>query len=91
MKRIAVLLCAAFMMTATAPAFAAEKMTKEQKDECLLSSKNCMNEVDSIQKKIKKLNAEIKKGTKVYTPEEIKTLNDKLKEAEDLVDKLLAY
>lgn len=89
MKKIAVVLLAAFSMAAAAPVFAAE-MTKEQKDQCLLASKNCVSEVDSIQKKIRKLNAEIKKGTKVYTPEEIKKLNDKLKETNKFLDEMMA-
>ena len=87
MKKIAVILLASFAMAATVPAFA--QMTKEEKDQCLLASKNCANEVDSLQKKIKKLQAEIKKGKKVYSADELKKLNDKLKEAEDMVDKLL--
>ncbi len=88
MKKMAVLLMAAFMMSATVPVFAAE-MTKEEKDQCLLASKNCGMEVDTLQKKIRKLNAEIKKGKKVYSAEEIKKLQAKLKEAEDMVDTLL--
>ena len=87
MRKIAVALIAAFMMATTMPAIAAE-MTKEQKDQCLLASKNCQTEVDTLQKKVKKLNAEIKKGTKVYTPEELKKLNDKLKDAEDFLDNM---
>lgn len=96
MKKIAVLLCAAFMMSATVPAFAAEKaapaakMTKEEKDQCLLASKGCKDEVDSIQKKMKKLQAEIKKGNKVYSPEELKKLQEKLDEADKMLDLLLA-
>lgn len=88
MKRIVVLLMAAFMMSASVPVFAAD-MTQEQKDQCLLASKECKHETDTIQKKIKKLQAEVKKGTKTYTPEEIKKLNDKLKEAEALLDNML--
>jgi len=88
MKKIAVLLCAAFMMSATVPAFAAE-MTKEEKDQCLLASKGCATEVDSIQKKIKKLDAEIKKGTKVYSAAEIKKLQEKLDEADKMLDTML--
>ena len=76
MKRIVIMLMAASMMAASVPVFAAE-MTKAQKDECLLASKACAGEVDSIQTKIKKLNTEIKK------------LNAKLKEAEDLLDNLM--
>lgn len=90
MKRIVLMLMAVSMMAASVPVFAAE-MTKQQKDECLLASKGCMNEVDSIQTKIKKLNNEVKKGTKVYSADEIKTLNAKLKEAEELLDNLLKH
>jgi len=79
---------AVFMMSVSIPVIAAE-MTKEQKNECLLASKGCMTEVDTIQKKIKKLDGEIKKGTKVYSPEELKKLNAKLKETEDLLDKII--
>jgi len=88
MKKVAVMALAAFMMAVTAPAMAAE-MTKEEKDQCLLASKNCATEVDSIQKKIKKLQAEVKKGKKVYTADELKKLQDKLNEAEALLDGLL--
>jgi peptidoglycan hydrolase CwlO-like protein len=88
MKRIAILIMAAFLMSATVPVFAAD-MTKEQKDQCLLASKECKTEVDSIQQKIKKLNGEIKKGSKAYSADEIKKLNAKLKEAEDMLDSML--
>ena len=88
MKKIAMMIMATFALAAAVPAFAAE-MTKEEKDQCLLASKNCANEVDSIQKKMKKLNAEIKKGKKVYSADEIKKLQGKLKEAEDMLDVLL--
>ncbi|MSM40159.1 MAG: hypothetical protein GJT30_11120 [Geobacter sp.] len=88
MKKAAVMVLAAFMMSAAVPAFAAE-MTKEEKDQCLLASKGCKGEVDSIQKKIKKLQTEIKKGTKVYSADEIKKLKDKLDEADKMLDTLL--
>ena len=88
MKKIAVMLMAAFMMSATMPVLAAE-MTKEEKDQCLLASKNCATEVDTLQKKIKKLNAEIKKGKKVYSADEIKKLQQKLDEANALLDDIL--
>ena len=86
MKKVAVMVMAAFMMSAAMPAFA--QMTKEEKDQCLLASKGCMGEVSSIQQKMRKLNTEIKKGKKVYSAEELKKLQDKLKEAEAILDKL---
>ena len=90
MKKIAVLMIAAFSMSVAVPVFAAE-MTKEQKNECLLASKGCAGQADTIQQKIKKLEAEVNKGTKVYSADEIKKLNAKLKEANDLLDSLLRY
>lgn len=84
MKRIIVCLIAGLMMSATVPVYA-EQTTR---DECLLASKNCVNAVDSLQQKIKKLNAEINKGTKVYTVDEIKRLEAKLREVETLMEKI---
>ncbi|WP_026842041.1 hypothetical protein [Citrifermentans bremense] len=77
MKKAALVVMAAFVMTNTSLALAIENMSK---NECLTISKNCKDEVDSIQQQITKLNAEIKKGTKVYTPEELKALHQKLKD-----------
>ena len=88
MKKIAVMMLAAFSMAVAAPAFAAD-MTKETKDECLLASKGCVHESKTIQQKIKALDTEIKKGKKVYSADEIKKLEGKLKEANDLLDNLL--
>ena len=49
----------------------------DKKDECLLISRNCTDEVDSIQQRIERLNKEIAKGTDVYTRDELKTLIQK--------------
>ena len=86
MKRFALMLTAAVFMLSAAPAFS--QMTSEQKNECLLASKNCTNQVDDIYKRIHKLDREIRKGTKVYTPEELKRLQDKLTETQELLDEL---
>ncbi|UFS68519.1 hypothetical protein LPW11_11370 [Geomonas sp. RF6] len=87
MKRLVVLIFSAIMMTAAVPVLAQE--TAQQKDECLLTSKKCANQVDTIQQKIRKLNKEISKGTKVYTPEELKKLQAKLDETNMMLDDLL--
>jgi DNA-binding transcriptional regulator GbsR (MarR family) len=86
MKKIAIALIAGLMLTSAMPAMA--QMTKEEKDQCLLASKNCANEVDSLQQRIKKLNKEIKKGTKVYSADELKKLEMKLKEADEILKSL---
>ena len=85
-KRMLMFVATVFMMF-TVPAFA--QMTKDQKDECLLASKNCVNQVDDIQAKMRKLDNEIKKGTRVYTPEELKKLEYKLKETQDMLNIML--
>ena len=50
------------------------------KDECMLVARNCPPDI-SIQDRIDRLNTEIAKGTDVYTPAELRVLNQKLNEA----------
>lgn len=86
MKKTAVMLLAAFAMSTTLPALA--QMTKEEKDMCLLASKNCLTQVDTLQQRMKRIQGEIRKGKKVYSAEELKTLEQKLKEANELLQKI---
>lgn len=88
MKRIAVLMMMAGMLASAMPCTAAET-GKEEKDLCLLYGTQCKERVDSIQEKIRKLQAEIAKGEKVYSPMEILRLQQKLHEANELLDNLL--
>lgn len=85
MKRLVGVLMAMGLFAAM-PAFAGEhdgmKMdTKEGVRECAVQA-------ESIQKKIKRVQGEIKKGSKNYTPEELKQLQQKLKEANDVLDSI---
>lgn len=86
MKKGVVFVIAAFMMSATGLAFS--QQTNEEKVICELASRNCLNQSEIIQQRVKKLNKEIKKGTKTYSAEELKKLEQKLKEAQDILDKL---
>ncbi len=43
-------------------------------------------QAESIQQKIKRLQAEVQKGEKVYSVEDLKKLEDKLKEANKLLE-----
>lgn len=83
MKKLALMFTAAIFMLSTLPAFA--QMTKAEKDECLLASKNCVGQVDDIYKRIHKLDKEIKKGKRVYTAAELKKLQDKLNETSEIL------
>lgn len=88
MKKNIITIIAAFLMAYSVSVLAAN-MDKETKDQCLLVSQGCANETRTIQQKIKALNKEIKKGKKVYSADEIKKLEQKLKEAEKILDDLL--
>lgn len=61
------------------------------KDECLLLSKDCKDATLSIHEKIDKLNAEIQKGDRVYTADEIKKLQKKLNDTESTLNELLKH
>lgn len=86
MKERAILVLAALMMAAAIPALA--QQTHEEKVICDLAAKNCLNRADILQKRVKKLNAEIKKGSTKYSAEDLKKLEEKLKETQDLLDKI---
>jgi len=82
-KKMALLLAAALLMSTAMPAMA--EMTQAQKDECMLASKNCTDQVDDIYKRMHRLDKEIKKGTKVYSARELKQLQEKLTETQNLL------
>jgi len=86
MRKIAIMLAATMFMLSAAPAFS--EMTQAEKDECLLATKNCSDQVDDIQKRMHRLDKEIKKGTKVYSPRELKKLQEKLTETQELLKDL---
>jgi hypothetical protein len=50
-----------------------------QKNECLLVAKNCASESSTVRQRLLDLRKEIAKGNKVYTPAELKILNEQLK------------
>ncbi len=86
MKIKAIIAGAALMMAAAVPAIA--QQTNEEKVICELAAKNCLNKADILEKRVKKLNAEIKKGSKTYSAEDLKKLEEKLKETQELLDKM---
>jgi len=88
MKKILIALLAVATLSVAPMAIAADAPAVGSKDECLLSSKNCKDQVDSIQQRMKKIHTEIKKGKKVYSAEELKKLEQKLKEANEILKSL---
>ena len=86
MKKSAIMIAATLMLSATMSAYS--QQTPEEKVICNLAAQNCLNKADILQKRIKKLNAEIKKGTKTYSAEDLKKLEQKQQETQDLLDKM---
>lgn len=89
-------LLAATLMIFAVPAHADEgtlDRTLEQgqqveKNECLLVSKNCINEVDTIQQRIDRIQKEISRGSDVYTNDELRKLDRELEEANKTLEGL---
>ncbi|HBG06965.1 MAG: hypothetical protein A2075_21750 [Geobacteraceae bacterium GWC2_58_44] len=86
MKSSMIIVIAALLVSVTVFA----QQSNQEKVICELSSGNCLKQADLIQKRVKKLNSEIKKGEKKYSPQELKNLEQKLKETQELLDKLEA-
>ena len=51
-------------------------------------TRECALQAETIQQKIKRLNAEVASGSKKHNPEELKKLEKKLKEANELLDQM---
>lgn len=85
MKKALILIVSTLILSSTLTAFA---QSKEERDECLLASKNCAQQVDTLQKRLKRLQTEIRKGKRVYSAEELKKLEDKLKEVNQMIQDL---
>lgn len=86
MKKLMFLALPALMMLNCFPAFAQE--TPQDQYLCKLQAGNCLKRADVVQRKMKKVDTEIKKGKKVYSADELKMIEDKLKEVEQMLDNL---
>jgi hypothetical protein len=93
MEKLLVILMAVGLFGAM-PAFAAdhegmnmgshEGMTMDTPD----GARECALQAESIQQKIKRLNAEVATGSKKHSAEELKKLAKKLKDANEILDEL---
>jgi Skp family chaperone for outer membrane proteins len=84
MKRIA-LLFLALALTAPLTASAQETAAAAGKNPCLLNSANCPESSLTIQEQIARLQTEAKKGSAVYSAEELKVLQAKIDDAQNLL------
>lgn len=83
MKKLVVVLMAMGLFGAM-PAFAEHPTMKLEHE----GARECALQAESIQQKIKRIQGEIKKGSKKYSAEDLKKLEAKLKEANDLIEQL---
>ena len=86
MKKSVLMITAALLLSTTMPLYS--QQTPEEKVICNLAAQNCLNKADILQKRIKKLNAEVKKGSTKYSAEDLKKLEQKQQETQDLLDKM---
>ena len=84
MKTSALVLMAAFLMSAAVPVFAA---TAQEQQQCAISAGTCLSKAEVVEKRMKKMKADIKKGT-MYSPEDMKVLEQKLQDVQDQMDKM---
>lgn len=84
MKTSAMVVMAAFLMSAAVPVFADVAQDKET---CAISANTCFDKAKVLEKRVAKLKKEIKAG-KSYSPEEMKVLEQKLQDAMDQLDKV---
>jgi Skp family chaperone for outer membrane proteins len=84
MKTSALVVMAVFLISAAVPVFA---QTAQEQQQCAISANTCLNKAEVVEKRMKKMKADIKKGT-TYSPEEMKTLEQKLQDVMDQMDKM---
>lgn len=88
MRKLMFLVLISLMMLNVAPAFAQD--TPQDQYLCKVQAGNCLKRAEAVQSKMKKMEEDVKKGKKVYSADELKKIEDKLKEAEQMLDNLKA-
>jgi len=85
MKKTALVMISAIMAVTATPLFGAD--TPQDQYICKLEARKCMTQMDVVQEKMKKMNEGIQKGT-TYSEGDMKKLQSKIKELNDLLDKI---
>ena len=88
MRKLMFLVLISLMMLNMAPAFAQDPPQDQYL--CKLQAGSCLKRAEAVQRKMKKMEEDVKKGKKVYSADELKKIEDKLKEAEQMLDNLKA-
>jgi TolA-binding protein len=86
MKKIALFIVALSALSAPVTSFATNHAA--MKMDTTDGMRECALQAESLQQKITRLQSDIKKGSKAYSPEQLKNLNAKLQEANKTLDGL---
>ncbi len=87
MKKCVIVLIVSLLASTAVPVFAG---TAQEKESCAIAANNCLNKADILQKRVKKLKAEIRKNKSKYSLEDMKVLEQKLQDTMDQLDKIEA-
>lgn len=85
MRKLALVVVMSMALFGATAVFAADHGMKGDNAE---GARQCALQAESIQEKISRLQTEINKGTKVYSTKELKRLENKLKEANKILEDL---
>lgn len=88
MRRIMTMVMAAFLMSAVVPAFSAA-IDHQEEYSCKVEARKCASDLDVAQAKITKMNESIESGA-TYSEKDMKNLQLKINELNELIDKLKA-
>ena len=78
MKKLAIIVLSSLLTASVSPVYAD---TVQEKEICEIAANNCLNKVEILQKRIDGLKCEIKDGANTCTAEEMKNLEQDLKDA----------
>jgi hypothetical protein len=84
MKASSMVIMTAFLISAAVPVFAE---TAQDREQCAISAGSCLNKAEVVEKRMKKMHEEMKKGV-TYPPEEMKVLEQKIQDVMDQMDKM---
>ena len=91
MNKIAAVFLTAFMVSSTVPAFSqtpSAPQTAEDKAMSMKTMQSCMDMANSLQMKMKKMHADMKKNPGMYSMDDLKMIEQNMKDMDENMDKV---
>jgi len=86
MKKIMIMVVAAFLMSAAVPAFSAD-IDHQEEYSCKVEARKCMSDLDIAHAKIEKMNKAIAAGA-AYSESDMQKLKIKIQELNEMIDNM---